>query len=725
MSQTLNINYDPYAPGTFALTFTVNGVAPNLSTGYGATMRIWRSGLPTTASPDVTVTAPGAIALGTSGSIILDLVVIHTALALVSSTEAVWSYDLIVTPTGAYSQKVCSGQLAEGVGSDAEADVSAPISVNWAGTVGGDLSGTLPNPTVDGLQGRAVAATAPTNGQVLAWNSTSSQWEPTTGGGGGGVTSLTGTANEVEVSASTGAVTVGLPDEVTVVDLNTDRVDFNTTPASTTAAVGRHVWDSTWETLSLGMDGGVSLKHGQQLFLRGHNSTGTQIDRGKVVYVSGGHATTEALIALADADAESTSAYTVGIAAEDIAHGSTGFVQVFGYMASLVTNGYSGAEGSALYLSSTAGDMTSTLPTQPKHGFRVGILVKKSAAGSIFVSPQNYQELEELSDVLVSGLAEKDLLSWDNTAGVWKNRTLANAGVAAASHTHAASDIVSGVLATARLASSGTADATTFLRGDQTWSTVAAGSTVTISENTYTSSGTWTKPTGCQYIVVEACGAGGGGGSGSGASSGGAGGCGGLYGQFVIPVSLLTASTCDVTVGTGGTAGNDGGDTSMNVALASTNLFLLNGGRGASNASYSIIGTAATNGFAAGGAAGTNGGRHGGYGPAGGGGGGNAASGGAGGRACSLEYAATGNVAAAGGGAAGGTAGNAGTTATTTIRGFGDGGGGGGGASTTAGGNGGNGTRGSGGGGGGGGTPVGTGGTGGDGFVRIISVSVT
>lgn len=51
------------------------------------------------------------------------------------------------------------------------------------------------------------------------------------------------------------------------------------------------------------------------------------------------------------------------------------------------------------------------------------------------------------------------------------NLTTDLAGKAATTHTHAASDIASGVIATARLASSGTADSTTFLRGDQRWAT--------------------------------------------------------------------------------------------------------------------------------------------------------------------------------------------------------------------------------------------------------------
>ena len=59
--------------------------------------------------------------------------------------------------------------------------------------------------------------------------------------------------------------------------------------------------------------------------------------------------------------------------------------------------------------------------------------------------------------------------------------SLAEIGAASASHTHAAGDITSGTLATARLGS-GTANAATFLRGDQTWQPMAASVWEKISE---------------------------------------------------------------------------------------------------------------------------------------------------------------------------------------------------------------------------------------------------
>jgi hypothetical protein len=64
----------------------------------------------------------------------------------------------------------------------------------------------------------------------------------------------------------------------------------------------------------------------------------------------------------------------------------------------------------------------------------------------------------------------------------------ASIGAAATSHTHDASAITTGTVATARLGS-GTANSTSYLRGDQTWATISAGDTVytpavTDAENT-------------------------------------------------------------------------------------------------------------------------------------------------------------------------------------------------------------------------------------------------
>lgn len=66
------------------------------------------------------------------------------------------------------------------------------------------------------------------------------------------------------------------------------------------------------------------------------------------------------------------------------------------------------------------------------------------------------------------------------TLGLGTSATQDSSTYATASHSHAASDVTSGTIATARLGS-GTASSSTYLRGDQTWATVSGG----VSDGTY------------------------------------------------------------------------------------------------------------------------------------------------------------------------------------------------------------------------------------------------
>ena len=66
-------------------------------------------------------------------------------------------------------------------------------------TTGGDIYGQLNSVTVTRLQNKPVAATSPSDGQVLTWSQTAGQWQPLspTGGTGGTGTSSTGASVSV------------------------------------------------------------------------------------------------------------------------------------------------------------------------------------------------------------------------------------------------------------------------------------------------------------------------------------------------------------------------------------------------------------------------------------------------------------------------------------------------------------------------------------------------
>jgi hypothetical protein len=90
------------------------------------------------------------------------------------------------TCTAANNWTIQSGSSLPNPSGNANAVLSNDgTNVNWQ-IIGGDISGSPQALHVKALQGLAVAATTPADGQVLRWNNSNQDWEPATVSGSGG-----------------------------------------------------------------------------------------------------------------------------------------------------------------------------------------------------------------------------------------------------------------------------------------------------------------------------------------------------------------------------------------------------------------------------------------------------------------------------------------------------------------------------------------------------------
>lgn len=213
-----------------------------------------------------------------------------------------------------------------------------------------------------------VTISAPANAQVLAYNSTTLQWENQTPGGGGG---------------------------------------------------GGDMYKSTYDVDN---DGVVDSAERTEIIVR--NSTGVTLTKGQIVYLSGATGNRPNAL-LSKADTEATSSKTIGIVVADIPNNSDGYVATNGTLHDLDTSAF--ADGAAVWLSaSTAGGMTSTVPAEPNHTVFIGYIARSHPTqGRLVILIQNGYELNELHGVLVTSEANNDLLVYESASGLWKNKPAA------------------------------------------------------------------------------------------------------------------------------------------------------------------------------------------------------------------------------------------------------------------------------------------------------------
>jgi hypothetical protein len=143
------------------------------------------------------------------------------------------------------------------------------------------------------------------------------------------------------------------------------------------------------------------------------------LTKGEVVFISGSQGNTIA-VKRADNSGDPSSAGTLGLVVENITAGSEGLVLVNGLMRKLNTSTLTA--GKLLFLGSTPGTYTETIPTAPSHSVRIGYVAKVDATqGEIYVKVDNGYEIGELHDIVdeTTSTSYGDLLV--KSGSVWKN----------------------------------------------------------------------------------------------------------------------------------------------------------------------------------------------------------------------------------------------------------------------------------------------------------------
>ena len=158
-----------------------------------------------------------------------------------------------------------------------------------------------------------------------------------------------------------------------------------------------------------------------QLFAYVTNDESVAITKGQPVYAFGA-AGNRMSVKLASNTSDATSAQTVGVVfSSSIGANQKGFIITQGVISGVNTSAYTA--GDQLYLGATAGTLTATKPVAPNHLVYIGIVERANAGnGQIYVKPQNGYELDELHNVLITSESNNDILQYETSSGLWKNK---------------------------------------------------------------------------------------------------------------------------------------------------------------------------------------------------------------------------------------------------------------------------------------------------------------
>lgn len=323
--------------------------------------------------------------------------------------------------------------------------------------------------------------------------------------------SIKGSGNLV-ITGGGGVPYTGATSDVDLGEFGLDAgfIGFDTTPTSTPTSQGTLSWDTDHNTLQLVMNGTVGRMLEDVLYIA-KNQTGVTIPKGTVVRANGTlGASGRILITPFLADGTYPSEYVMGVTAEDILDGADGMVVHFGQVKNYNTSAYT--DGAILYASSSvAGGFTTTPPVAPNNIVMVAIVIHAASNGIIQVRTTTASNINNDEGVAVVSPSNGDVLTYNSSTGLWEDKAPVGVsdgdkGDITVSSSGTVWNIDAATVGVTELSATGTPSATTFLRGDNTWSTPPnpeGWTTIVKSANQdVTNSATLVNDTDLQFSVV-------------------------------------------------------------------------------------------------------------------------------------------------------------------------------------------------------------------------------
>lgn len=242
---------------------------------------------------------------------------------------------------------------------------------------------------------RAAIAFDSCNNRFYTYNPTNQTWSQVSGGSSTDTTSLSNRINE--------------------------KIDSLKRSTDSVFAYKNGQWDFQYKD-SIGGGSSVANDTAKVVIAKVHNATGTILQRGEVVYLSGANGDV-ASVKRANNKQDSTSSKTFGIVRRDIAAGDTGYITTQGQIEKLNLGSYTA--GDIVWLDSIDGGLTKVKPVAPYHSVFIGVVERaNSGNGLMYVKPQNGYEIGELHDVQMNGKVNNQILVYSDTQKVWKNRSV-------------------------------------------------------------------------------------------------------------------------------------------------------------------------------------------------------------------------------------------------------------------------------------------------------------